>query len=405
MAENIQVVTFEGGEIALHGAGRQSREAVLALPLSRFVAKVMCIRADSPGEEVVLGALSPFPDEPLSVSCETEAETVEGRRVLAIALPESASEDVAEALDAARVGVERVDSLALGALRVICAGFSGPGRRLVVFAEEEDTVVAVFDGMSLCSLRTVPSSADLGREAMFSLMEAEENAGPAPLAECMAADGVDAEVLGRFGAPVRSFVPPSREDILSSVAERSSEEGAANALPASWREVLLESRFKSKMKTWLVAAAAVWVLVMAVLFGVPAAYGFMTDRMKSLSKEHSRKYREVSEMRDKVRLVQKYSDHSRGALEILKAVGDRLPAGIELNSWSFRRSEGAKFSGEADEPSAVYELKEALSAIAFEDSEGSGRLFGTVVLTGPSAGKGGKQRFDIECKFAGEDEP
>ena len=56
-------------------------------------------------------------------------------------------------------------------------------------------------------------------------------------------------------------------------------------------------------------------------------------------------------MRDKVKVVQKYSDHSRGALEIMKAVSDCLPlpdgadsSCIELSSWSFKREDGVRFS-------------------------------------------------------------
>jgi hypothetical protein len=34
---------------------------------------------------------------------------------------------------------------------------------------------------------------------------------------------------------------------------------------------------------------------------------------------------------------------------------------------------------------------------------GAERLFETVNLRGPTAGKGGKQRFDLECKFTAEE--
>ena len=46
---------------------------------------------------------------------------------------------------------------------------------------------------------------------------------------------------------------------------------------------------------------------------------------------------------------------------------------------------------------------ENLSGILFAGSDGEEeKLFGEVNLTGPSVGKGGKQRFDMDCKFPKE---
>jgi hypothetical protein len=141
---------------------------------------------------------------------------------------------------------------------------------------------------------------------------------------------------------------------------------------------------------------------MLVLFGVPIVYGYLTDHQKALCREHSRQYRAVAEMRDKVKLVQKYSDHARGALEIMKAVSDRLPQGVTLNSWSFRRDEGVKVSGEADEAEFVYKFKDNMSEAGSEDGDES--VFASVTLNGPSAGRGGKQKFDLECRYELEEE-
>jgi hypothetical protein len=189
---------------------------------------------------------------------------------------------------------------------------------------------------------------------------------------------------------------------LVGVAERSLEESSLNALPVSWREVLEETRFKAKLKRRLSIAGGIWAAIMLVLFGVPVVYGYMADHQKALCKEHSRQYRAVAEMRDKVKLVQKYSDHARGALEIMKAVSDRLPQGITLNSWNFRRDEGVKVSGEADLAEDVYEFKDNMSETGSED--GGEKVFAEVNLSGPSASRGGKQKFDLECNYETEEE-
>ena len=375
----------------------------MALPFRRFVAKVLAIPSESMGDPVAFAApvvkeMSPFPDENPTVSMETLAETEDRRYVLAGALPEDAADDIAFALDVAKKNVTRVDALVLGVLRIVWDEISSPGRRVVLVGEDGDTVAAVIDGQTLISVRALSPGADMRREIMLGLLEAEEIYGQADITEVVAVGDV-ADGGAETFAPVRRVAAPSEEDVIGAMAQRAVEKDTIDMLPESWRSVLVETRFKKKLHRCLAVAGAVWVLAMGALFGVPVVYGFMTDHVKGLSKEHSRRYREVSEMRDKVRLVRKYSDHSKGLLEIMKAVSDRLPEGVELTSWNFRREDGAKFSGEADEAAAVYKFKENLSGILFAGSDGEEeKLFGEVNLTGPSVGKGGKQRFDMDCK-------
>lgn len=414
MAESIQVVAFEGGELRPLGSEIVPGEAVLALPLSRLVVKMVRVPE---GEDAVatasgiLSAISPFPDEPLTVSCETVRETEKGRVVLAAALPEGAADDIADALDAAKINVTRVDILSLGELRGLWSQLSDGRtgvRRLVLLKSADCLSLFVLDDDQPSAVRAITSEGDLRREVMLSLLEAEDFGGAKPLSEIVVAGDVDASSLESF-APVRRI--GQGEDrvalALKGVEERSGEPSSLDALPESWREVLDETRFKAKLKKFLAIAGGIWAFVMLVLFGVPVVFGLLTDRQKSLCREHSRQYKSVLAMKEKVDLVRKYSDHARGALETMKMVSDLLPlpegsdsSCIELNSWNFRREDGersggVKFSGEADSTALVYQFKDALVDCG---------LFAQVDLQGPSAGKGGRQRFDIDCRFEGEEQ-
>ena len=407
MADSVQVAAFEGGELRVMASKEKSNEAVLALPLSRLIVKVVRVPEESRNDPAafatpILQAMSPYPDEPLTVSCETVRETERGLVVVAAALPESASDDMAEALDARKLNVTRVDALALGVLRgawgAIAAG--GDARRLVLIGGPDCISVIVLDGDEPCAIRAVSSASDMRRELMLSLLEAEDFGGARAVSEVVCIGDVPGEGLDAFG-PVRK-IEIGEDAALVGVAERSLDDASLNALPESWREVLEETRFKAKLKRRLSIAGGIWAAIMLVLFGVPVVYGYMTDHQKALCKEHSRQYRAVAEMRDKVKLVQKYSDHARGALEIMKAVSDRLPPGITLNSWSFKRDEGVKVSGEADEAEFVYRFKDSMSETGSED--GGEKVFAEVVLNGPSASRGGRQKFDLECNYEAEEE-
>lgn len=408
MTDSIQVAAFEGGELRLLSEDLDSHEAVLALPLSRMIIKMVRVPAENREDPVayatpVLQSMSPYPDEPLTVSCETVREDGAGLVVLAAALPESACDDVAEALDARKLNVMRVDTLALGQIRGIWGrlGVEDGARRLVMMAGKECLSAFVLDGDSPVVIRAVNGEAEIKREVMLMLLEAEDFGGAKPLGEIVWI-GAEAPVELESFAPVRCL--EIGEDAgLVGVAERSKDETSLNALPASWREVLEETRFKKKLMMRMSIAGGVWALIMVVLFGVPLVFGFMTDRQKALCKEHSRKFQEVSRIKEKVELVQKYSDHDRGALEIMKAVSDRLPAGIDLDSWNFRRGEGLKISGLADENNSVYDFKDAIDAIECGEGDGAEKLF-KVVQLGNISNSRGKYKFPLDLAYEKEDE-
>ncbi len=422
-----QTAVFEGGVLRVMASGVKSREAVLALPLGRLLVRLVRVAEGEDPVEVargILSAASPFPDESLAVGLEQVCDEADGHAVyLAAALPEGSADDIADALDAAKLNVVRVDALVLGELRGVWRAIGGEGRRLVVFEGPDGVSLVVLDADLPVSIRAASPGLDLRREAMLSLLEAEDFGGPKPLGEVVrvrreaedsAADSAAEppaepapDPLASFGAPVRS-IEIGADAGLAGIAERTAEDGSLNAMPDSWREVLAETRFKAKLLRNMIAAVAVWLVAMAVLFGVPIAYGYMTDYQKELCKRHAKQYKAVSDKKAKVKLVRKYSDHSRGALEIMKAVSDRLPAGVTLSSWDFTRDDGVRLRAESDDSSSAYQLKDALAEMCAEGEDGEDgegeKIFEVVRLGALSKQKDGRQKFEIECSRRMEEE-
>lgn len=409
------------------GSDEGCREVVLGLPLTRLLVKLVRVPAEADVVETalpVLKAASPFPDDELTVGYEIVREGEDGKIVLAAALPESAADDIGEALDAAKLSVVRIDALVLGQLRGVWSALGEfSGRRLVVVRSVDCLSMIVLDGDQPSAIRAIADETDLKREVMLSLLEAEDFGGAKKLEEIVFVHGVaePSPLQGGDGASPTSgegaassldelsaFAPVRKIEVgsdaaLVGVAERSADENALNALPESWRELLEETRFKAKLTRYLVVAIGLWVLVVAVLFGVPVGYGFLTDHQKAQSKQHQRQYAAVKEMKAKVDLIHKYSDHARGALEIMKAVSDRLPEGVTLSSWNYKRDEGIRVSGDAETSEATYAFKDAMDAMTAGDEEDGEKIFNTVNLNGPNASKGG-YRFDLECAYLGEEE-
>lgn len=405
MLKDLQVVAFEGGALRRLDASEKSREAVLALPLGRLLVKMLRVPADADAVTFAteaLKAISPYPDEPLTVGVEVVRDEPSGKIVLAAALPESSADDIGEALDAERLSVVRIDVLAIGQLRGLWKALgSGNERRLVLMKGVDAISLFVIDGDMPSAVRSIVDAGALRREVMLTLLEAEDFGGAHPLSEIVVVGDLDVSSLQGL-APIRT-IEVGEDAALVGVAERTEDPSSLNALPDAWREMLEETRFKARLVKYLSVACGLWVLVMGVLFGVPVAYGVMTDHQRGLSKLHADEYRAVKEKRAKVFVVRKYSNRSRGALEIMKAVSDRLPEGITLSSWSFKREEGVRVSGEAETANQVYDFKNVMAAMT-DGEDGEGELvFKNVKLNGPSAIKGGKQKFDLDLGYETEE--
>ena len=384
MQKEPKIAVYESGALHFLADESSSREVVVALPLSRLLLKMVRVPAlEDPiaFATPLVTALSPFPDEPLLVSCETVRETPDARLVLAAALPEGATDDLANALDAAKLSVVKIDALFLGALRMVWNDLTPAGegaldaRRLVVLTTGTDRVLVVLDGDEPVSIHALTPEADIAREKALALLEAEDFNGAKDLAAT-----VEREV--------------SVDEALQGIRERALETESLDVLPKSWRQVLAETRFKAKLVRHLAVAAGIWVLAMGVLFGVPIAYDFCTDHVKGLSRRHQAQYKAVADKKAKTMLVRKYSDFSRGALEMMKAVSDRLEGDITLSGFEFTREKGVRVKGEATDKGSIYKFKDNLAEMA---TEGGEAVFTHVVLGSVHSQKDGTQRFDLEC--------
>ncbi len=413
MADSVQIAALEGGELRVPDSVGKLREVVLALPLSRLLAKMVRIPVENLEDPVgfatpVLQAMSPYPDEPLTVSCETVSESEEGRVVLAAALPESSAEDVAGALDEAKLNVTRIDAIPLGQLPEILTRLAGAEkgvRLLVLIAGPDGLAVLVLDDGRLSSVRAIPPGADLVRELMLSLLEAESFGGDLPLTEIVTVGDVSAEGLDAL-APVRAL--GETPDALPGLAERAARPETLDVLPASWKDVLDETRFKRKAGIIFFVAGLLWLAVMAVLIGTPRVLRYKTKRLNDRPQQREMA-RKVTEKKDQVEAVRAVSNHDYGALEALRAVVSVMPSttsGITLSRWNFKRDDALTFTGtfEPDAKDEVWKFTDRLeslrlSAISEDEEDAETPYFSRVDPSGIV-----KRSFDVKCSFKPDEE-
>ena len=385
----------------------RTREVSIALPLSELFVKVLKFPAENREDldDMVaseMKSLSPFPDEDLRIGWEIVRETEKELFVSAAALPESTGCRIGESLAAAKLTVVRTDATALGWLRTLWPRITekpGVGRRLVMLDLDgngwelvilDDDTPVILRGLGLAA---TDDKVRLRREIMLSLMEADAFSGGREVGEVLVVThgAVDPETLGLFAeyGEVREVACEDENGGVEGCARREDEACTFDATPFAWADALREGRFKRRLHLSVAAAFGVWVLVVLVAVGGLFAVDALTGRVAAKSKRHQREYKQVNDMRERVELVKRYSDHNRGVLEILKAVSDRLPDGVTLTSFQFKREEGVKISGEAEQPTMVYDFKNALV---------KSEAFATVTLRGPSASRG-IHKFDIEAAF------
>jgi len=390
---------------AKHAMG--ARQVVLALPLSRLLVRVLKLPVevrDDLADAVALqmDKLSPFPGEELTVGCEILSETETGLWVFAAALPAAIFEELGKALDAAKLQVIRTDTSALGWFRSLCGPcqLAGPGRRVLLMDPDEGWDLFVLDHGVPVLVRGLGVQQDndaLIRELTLSLLNVELDAGESPVTDVLVVSKnaplpeLTVRLQALTGVPVRHVVPPTEDGGVEGVAIRTGEGAALDLTPQASRDAVKDARVRKRLMTGVGIAMTVWALFMAALFSGPLVYKQMTAHVRGASKAHAKAFKQVSDTRDRVNLILSYTDRTYSPLEMLRMASGRLPQGVTLLGFNFRRDDGVKISGEADQPTLVYDFKNAVT----EDP-----LFEAVSLSGPSVSKG-KYKFEVDAKFKG----
>ena len=411
----------EGGTVAAEDTplARALREArnelgasrvVVALPLSKILAKVFRVPVELRDDlesavALQMDKLSPFPGEDQAVGCEVLSETESELWVFAAAIPVEVFNELADPMHLARFKVVRTDVAALGWYRSLCGPcqLMRPGRRILLMNPNGEWDLMVLDhGVPVLvrGLGQFSEPAGMIREVTLSVMNAEIEAGIQPLEEILVVSGEDADptlceaLRERFDLPVTPHLFPSPDGGVEGVALRAGEGASMDLTPQSWRSQLREQALSKRITTFGIAVASVALLFMGVMFAGPAVYRQMTQQVRKHARQHAVAYKRVSDTRERVKLIQTYTDRTYSPLEVLRKVSEYLPEGVTFSSLTYKRTDSVKIAGVADQPTLVYDFKNEVTGDP---------LFSSVSLTGPSASKG-KHKFDINAVFVKKEE-
>jgi hypothetical protein len=190
-------------------------------------------------------------------------------------------------------------------------------------------------------------------------------------------------------------LPPASEGLARRMADRLFNIGCIDLTPPAHR---LMDRLRVSRRRMAAAALFVAGFWVAAVGGFAGYYFFQQQRLASLEGMRDQLKApavEVRAIQSRVALVQKYMSVSNSVLECLRAICVGQPQGVDLTSFSFKKAESTRFTGDAEDSGLVYNFKTALDA--------SG-VFTDTSLKGPNVElRKGKQvyTFEMELKLPG----
>jgi hypothetical protein len=354
---------------------------------------------------------SPFPLDTMVVGWEALRREGAATRALVAAVRREVVDEQGRRLAEAGLSIGRVDAAVLGWCALLArAGEIAPDLRdVVLLCDAGPPEVVVFDQGLPVLFRALDACAGLAGDALagelahevgYTLMSAEMEQGAAVRQRVTLWGATDmAAAAGRIGADCGCEARACRLEALGALSEgvalRAARREGLDLTPPAWRAAERSRTFRRRLVGAAVALGGLWIAGAAVLLGGLAVEN---AREAGLRREQAR-WREpadaVRELRRRTAIVKRYMDRGDSALEFLRAVSAVLPAGVELTSFSYRKGEELRLSGEADRVEQVYEFKNAIDA---------GDMFqGESILQGPRADRRKrKEVFDIIVELPGD---
>jgi Tfp pilus assembly protein PilN len=305
----------------------------------------------------------------------------------------------------------RIDARILGLWEGVRGSdaLSGSGREVMLFLEGPVPEIVVADHGVPILFRALTDCEGLEGEAFdtetaaavsYTLVSVEMEHGEAPYSVVLWHGGAPREslrdqIVRECGAEVKmrslQTIPAAVDGLVSRWARLGS--GGISLIPEEWKQAGASAASRTRLLTAVLAAGGIWVLGALLVWGGLFFAGRRLERLKSEQVSWQARGREVRDVRRRVHVIQRYMDTSHSALECLRELSVFIPDGVDLTSFSYRKGEEVKISGEAMTVADIYKFKSQLD---------QSKLFAGAVLNGPRRdARRGKELFDVDVRLSG----
>ena len=391
-------------------------QITVGLPSDKLLLRTISLPAVSDDElssmvQLQVDKFSPFPVESLVISHEVLEKRRDTYLVLVAAVKEEIVEAVGKTLLIGQLVPGRVDAAVLGWWRVFRdSGITGKGIELFLLMASsvpelvvlQDGVPLVFRSLGECEGMSENEIADEAVETVnhtLMSLELEHGLSVRGSVTVLSKGPASAVLLEKLrNACPCEVTHKSLEDLPTApegVARRFMEQGRTglDLTPAAWRQVETAKLFKQRILTGAMSVLGAWLFTIIILFGGVYVQQLRLVSSKKTESELHKSAKDVVTMQNRVRMIRHYMDRSKSSLECLREISQVQPRGVDLTSFTYRKGEEVKISGEADSANLVYDFKNKL--------DGS-RFFTGTSLDGPRRDpRRNKEVFDIDMKLPG----
>lgn len=365
--------------------------------------------------ELQVDKFSPFPVEQMVISLEVLAQQDGASRVLIAATRREHVDQLGQTLAAAGLAAREVDITVLGWLRLLKEDPRIPaeGRHLLVMVEAFGTELLVLQDGAPVMIRSLggvgesnaeSSAEEIAEEINYTLttLESEWGLQTPGVVQVWHRQNLPAAFLSalseRAGIALQTHPLASLPPLSEGLARRAIERGPhmLDLAPPDWRASFASKRFMRNLLTASLAFFAVWLVAVSALF---AAVKLQQRRLASARAELAAlraPAQEVEQIKEQVRALERYLDPTFSALECLREISARIPPGVDLTAFTYKKYGQIALRGEADSSDPIYDFFQALEKTElFPEVKPEG-------VTQQQRGGRAKSQFKVTINLPGE---
>jgi len=361
--------------------------------------------------------ISPYPMEKTYSGYEVVDQVLDKLLVLIVIVPVDLLENIKPNLKVCKADLKRIEVSCLGWLKLIQSKVElhQHGRQLFVLLDNEFPEVLLFQNGSLVAVRSLKRIIDdrkdnLENEILTELsqlilsFELEQGAIELipEVTYVFAPDDENLDVYNKLAGSdlYKGGILNISEfgDLSKAVVERNS--GIIRSLMDITPEIWIAEKNTLKLRNQFIYAGLVVFLVwLFIVVGFVMGFSYQSKRVNQLRAFNAKLEPQaglVMSVSRRATEMERYVDHRISSLECLREISELLPEGVELTAFSYKKTDGVRIAGMADNVNMVYEFKDKLD---------SSNLFVDVDLQGPQADrKKHKEIFDVTLTLYEKDD-
>ena len=336
-------------------ASRTAEGATIAIPTADAIFRTDFLPTTDPDE---LAAMTlnlaekdaPLPIEEITHSYEILETDGEGTLVVSACAPSAVIDKIrtVAGLDIAKV--ERVDALILGTISLLLSkgALLGRGREILLAEEGDNATLAIIDFGAPVFIRSLGetsslSASDVAKAARLAMIRCKARRGDGTVANFVLLG--DHRRLTPLSPAAQTLAPGLAARILTDdlpggeatgVATRTLEGKSFNLFPQEWKNRLAEVRFKKQFGFSILGGAAAWLLMVAYFWGWPYLLAKQAEDCEAAIKKNEPAETAVNDIRNRIKIIERYSDRKFSVLEVLREVSICFPpTGVEFSQFRY----------------------------------------------------------------------